>query len=144
MGRKALIAAFFVGFLMIPFSTYAEVYKWIDDKGTVHFTDDYGNIPSTYRERFKVEIREDIREEETLAGPQKIISGVKEEGSKANMFGEEETWREEKMRFWRERLQEATANYESAQKKFMEKSEFESSLNFSSASSFCALNFILS
>jgi len=123
MGRKALIAAFFVGFLMIPFSTYAEVYKWIDDKGTVHFTDDYGNIPSTYRERFKVEIREDIREEETLAGPQKIISGVKEEGSKANMFGEEEAWREEKMRFWRERLQEATANYESAQKKFMEKSE---------------------
>jgi len=132
MGRKTLIAAFIIGFLMIPFSTYAEVYKWIDEKGTVHFTDDYGNIPSTYRERFKVEIREDIREEETLSGPQKIIIGTKEEGPKANMFGEEEAWREEKMRSWRERLQEATANYESAQKKFMEKSEELSRRRFGS------------
>ena len=132
MGRKTLIAAFIIGFLMIPFSTYAEVYKWIDEKGTVHFTDDYGNIPSTYRERFRVEIREDIREEETLSGPRKIISGIEEEGSKASMFGEEEAWREEKMRSWRERLQETTANYESAQKKFMEKSEELSRRRFGS------------
>ncbi len=31
-------------------SSYAEMYKWVDDKGTVHFTDDLSNIPEKYRE----------------------------------------------------------------------------------------------
>jgi hypothetical protein len=123
MGKKVFIAAFTIGFLMIPFLIHAEVYKWIDAKGTIHFTDDYGNIPSSYREQLKVEIRKDIREEETLSGPQKIIPGVKEEQSKKVISGEEEVWREEKMRSWMEQLKEATANYESAQKRFLEKSE---------------------
>ena len=34
--------------ISIPFS-YAEMYKWVDDKGTVHFTDDPSNIPEEYR-----------------------------------------------------------------------------------------------
>lgn len=123
MGKKVFIAAFTIGFLMIPFLIHAEVYQWIDAKGTIHFTDDYGNIPSSYRERLKVEIRKDIREEETLSGPQKIIPGVKEEQSKTVISGEEEVWQEEKMRSWMEQLKEATANYESAQKRFLEKSE---------------------
>ena len=33
---------------MIPFLIHAEVYKWIDDKGTIHFTDDYSSIPEKY------------------------------------------------------------------------------------------------
>jgi len=28
---------------------YAEVYKWVDEKGTVHFTDDFSKIPEKYR-----------------------------------------------------------------------------------------------
>ena len=28
---------------------YAEVYKWVDEKGTVHFTDDLSKIPEKYR-----------------------------------------------------------------------------------------------
>jgi len=35
--------------ISIP-STYAEMYKWVDDKGTVHFTDDPLTIPEKYRE----------------------------------------------------------------------------------------------
>ncbi|MGZ3604826.1 MAG: aspartyl protease family protein [Thermodesulfobacteriota bacterium] len=30
--------------------SYAEMYKWVDDKGTVHFTDDLSAIPEKYRE----------------------------------------------------------------------------------------------
>lgn len=123
MGKKVLIGALTIGFLMIPFLIHAEVYKWIDDKGTIHFTDDYSNIPSPYWERLKVEVRRDIREEETLSGPQKIITGVEEEQSKTVIYREEEVWREEKVRSWTEQLEEATANYESAQKRFLEKSE---------------------
>lgn len=28
---------------------YAEMYKWVDEKGTVHFTDDFSKIPEKYR-----------------------------------------------------------------------------------------------
>jgi len=31
-------------------SSHAEMYKWVDDKGTVHFTDDPSGIPEKYRE----------------------------------------------------------------------------------------------
>ncbi len=35
--------------LLIPFS-YGEMYKWVDEKGTVHFTDDPSGIPERYRQ----------------------------------------------------------------------------------------------
>jgi len=132
MGKKILITAFTIGFLMIPFLIHAEVYKWIDAKGTIHFTDDYSNIPSSYRERLEVEIRKDFREEGSLPGTQGIIPGVKEQQSKTDVYREEEVWREEKVRSWREQLEEATANYERAQMSFVEKSEALSRRRFGS------------
>ena len=45
MQKTVLIAALTIGLLMIPFLVYAEVYKWVDEKGTVHFTDDNSTIP---------------------------------------------------------------------------------------------------
>ena len=48
MRNKVFIAAFVVSFLTIPFLIHAEIYKWVDDKGTIHFTDDYSNIPEKY------------------------------------------------------------------------------------------------
>jgi hypothetical protein len=49
MQKIVLIAALTIGLLAIPFSAHAEVYKWVDDKGDVHFTDDYSKIPEKYR-----------------------------------------------------------------------------------------------
>ena len=28
---------------------HAEIYQWVDEKGTIHFTEDYGAIPEKYR-----------------------------------------------------------------------------------------------
>jgi hypothetical protein len=49
MQKKVLMAALTIGLLTIPFLAHAEVYKWTDDKGDVHFTDDYSSIPEKYR-----------------------------------------------------------------------------------------------
>jgi len=46
--NKVLIITFVISFLTIPLLIRAEVYKWVDDKGAVHFTDDYSNIPEKY------------------------------------------------------------------------------------------------
>jgi clan AA aspartic protease (TIGR02281 family) len=35
--------------VFIP-SSYGEMYKWVDEKGTVHFTDDLSNIPEKYHQ----------------------------------------------------------------------------------------------
>ena len=35
--------------VLVP-SSYGDMYKWVDDKGVVHFTDDLSNIPEKYRE----------------------------------------------------------------------------------------------
>ncbi len=49
MQKTVLIATLTIGLLTIPFLVHAEVYKWIDDKGDVHFTDDYSSVPEKYR-----------------------------------------------------------------------------------------------
>ncbi len=48
MRKTILTAAFIIGLFMIPLSTYSEVYKWVDEKGTVHFTEDNSTIPEKY------------------------------------------------------------------------------------------------
>jgi hypothetical protein len=48
MKKTVLIAALTMSLLIIPFLVHAEVYKWVDEKGTVHFTDDNSRIPEKY------------------------------------------------------------------------------------------------
>ena len=35
-------------FLQIPFLFSGEIYHWVDEKGTTHFTDDISKIPERY------------------------------------------------------------------------------------------------
>ena len=43
---------FFILILIISVPpVYGEMYKWVDEKGTVHFTDDISSIPEQHRER---------------------------------------------------------------------------------------------
>lgn len=48
MRRKVTVVALVIALLTIAFGAQAEVYKWTDDKGTIHFTDDYSHIPEKY------------------------------------------------------------------------------------------------
>jgi chromosome segregation ATPase len=41
-----IVLVFF--FVLPPFSFSGEVYRWTDERGTVHFTDDLSNIPEQY------------------------------------------------------------------------------------------------
>jgi hypothetical protein len=119
MQKTVLIAALTIGLLTIPFLVHAEVYKWIDDKGTIHFTDDYSNIPSSYREQFKVEIRRDIQEEGTPLEPQKIILRSKGDQAKTDLYRQEEEWWRGRTRPWEQQLKEASENYELTDNEFL-------------------------
>jgi len=63
MQKILLIAALTIGLLTIPFFVHAEFYKWIDEKGDVHFTDDYSKIPEKHRPAAETQrLREDPKE----------------------------------------------------------------------------------
>jgi clan AA aspartic protease (TIGR02281 family) len=46
---KFLLLIFIFLTVVVP-SSYGEMYKWVDEKGTVHFTDDLSSIPEKYRQ----------------------------------------------------------------------------------------------
>jgi clan AA aspartic protease (TIGR02281 family) len=49
MKIRSLVLLIIILALFVP-SSYGEMYKWVDEKGTVHFTDDLSTIPEKYRE----------------------------------------------------------------------------------------------
>jgi hypothetical protein len=48
------ILLFSVMVLTVAAPVSAETYKWIDDKGTVNFTEDYSQIPKKYRKKTRM------------------------------------------------------------------------------------------
>ena len=47
--RMLISTIIFFGLVFIFHSSHAEIYKWVDEKGTVHFTED----PATIREKYQ-------------------------------------------------------------------------------------------
>jgi len=45
------VIALFIFILLVVFTSPGdgEVYKWVDEKGTIHFADDLSSIPENYR-----------------------------------------------------------------------------------------------
>jgi tetratricopeptide (TPR) repeat protein len=50
MRRMLMILVLTLGFLF-PTFVWAEIYKWVDEKGTIHFTEDPGTIPEKQAEK---------------------------------------------------------------------------------------------
>ncbi|HSB05795.1 MAG TPA: DUF4124 domain-containing protein [Thermodesulfobacteriota bacterium] len=48
--RTAMILFFMISLCS---TGWAETYRWVDEKGTVNFTQDYGSIPGKYRDQVK-------------------------------------------------------------------------------------------
>ena len=59
---KRAILPFFIVIVLVSLS-YGEMYKWVDEKGTVHFTDDVSTIP----EKFRQDVEEREAPKETAA-----------------------------------------------------------------------------
>ena len=85
---------------IFPFTGYGEMYKWVDEKGTIHFTDDVSNIPEKYRQ--DLETREPPKET-SAPQPQEILKpsslpSVKPtgpEGFEVKLKRRHETWETE-------------------------------------------------
>jgi clan AA aspartic protease (TIGR02281 family) len=78
--------------VLVP-SSYGEMYKWVDEKGTVHFTDDLSSIPEKYRQ--DAETRKPPKEGSVPQTPEKpkpppSPKGAEPEGMAVDLFRKHE------------------------------------------------------
>jgi hypothetical protein len=99
----------------------AQVYKWVDEKGVVHFTDDMLQVPEKYRPKTeKMEILGEKPEPKVQGDTPS--STKKEEPYKDRMGRGEEYWKE-KMEFWKKKLMTAQDKAENLRMKYNDLTE---------------------
>ena len=121
MKKISLIIA--VGMLFFSVLAFGkEVYKWVDEKGTAHFTDDLGQVPEKYRPQIQKEkplkelppvppISPSSMEPPKPMEPGKEIGVLPGPGQKDALGRGEEWWRA-KADEWNEKLKTSRRNYE--------------------------------
>ncbi|MGB9629995.1 MAG: DUF4124 domain-containing protein [Thermodesulfobacteriota bacterium] len=82
--------------LFISELTYGEVYKWVDERGVVHFTDDMMQIPEKYRGGIE---KMGVSEEGTKPQKESDLSSKRKEDTYRDSLGRGEE-------YWRSRVEE--------------------------------------
>jgi Domain of unknown function (DUF4124) len=125
--EKIIILAVLAVFLVSPLQG-ATIYKWVDEKGVTNFADDPDKVPPAYRNRVLKEQVEDVQKESPPPRVQEPVQQPEERNT--DVYGRGETWWRERVRPLKERLKEATENYQNAHQKFIKKAEEISQTNF--------------
>jgi len=109
--------------LIFTVSAYsADVYKWVDKDGVVNFTEDYSKIPPAYRDRVEELIITGETPKMGLSTPSQAPV-VEKEGVAKDIYGRDEASWKERVRPWKDQLKQATANYEIANNRYLERLE---------------------
>jgi len=82
---------------------FAQVYKWVDEKGVTHFTDDITQVPEKYRP--KAERIESSQEKEDTKVEGELAPRKKEDAYKDRLGRGEDYWKG-RVEEWRKKLRE--------------------------------------
>jgi chromosome segregation ATPase len=107
-------------FLLTVSLSHAEIYKWVDEKGVVHFTDDITQIPEMYRQAVEeVEVSEEkIETKRDGEGP-----GRKQTDSLKDRAGRGEEYWKGRVEEWRKKLQSLQEKVETLRLRYNELTE---------------------
>jgi hypothetical protein len=100
-------------FLLLATPSFAQIYKWVDEKGGVHFTDDFSQVPEKSRgrvERLGTEEPVDVKSDSEPASKKVEASRPRKEEPYRDQSGRGET-------YWRGRVEESTQKLKGAQEK---------------------------
>jgi hypothetical protein len=140
MKRMGLLILMGLTFLSFSLAFGQEVYKWVDEKGTTHFTDDLGLVPEKYRDQILTEKRP--KEPTSPPSPSPSLSPPPFEPPKSTEAGKEagptpvqkdilgrgEEWWRAKAIEWNEKYKTARRNYEMAYSEWkLKENELEAS-----------------
>jgi clan AA aspartic protease (TIGR02281 family) len=79
-------------------SSYGEMYKWVDEKGVVHFTDDLSNIPEKYREDAETRkpskeiFPSEVKDKPISSPPSEAPKPSESEGAEVDLLRRGEIW----------------------------------------------------
>ena len=92
-----------------------EIYRWVDEKGTIHFADDFTLVPEKYRDQ----VQKRKPSEKPSPPPARPPIGSEATGptteskpEKKDLLGRDEEWWRAKMKEWNDKLQNAQKNYD--------------------------------
>lgn len=115
-----IIILIFLIHLLLPTHGFPQVYKWVDDKGVVHFSDDVTKIPDQYRKKTE---RVDAWGEKNTVTPEGDISSGKRRDEYKDLSGRGEEYWKSRVEEWRNRLKEAQEKNERARIRYNELTE---------------------
>ena len=83
LGQKEMKRLFLILFLFIfASSASATIYKWVDERGVINFTDTYANVPPNYRDSVQMGTRDSFR----------TITVIRRDRDSAQLILEEGPW----------------------------------------------------
>jgi hypothetical protein len=113
MMKRILIIALFI--LFISEISFAEVFKWVDEKGVVHFTDDILQVPERYRPKAEKMVLPEGKEE--TKGEGESIPKKQQEAYRDRLGRGEDYWKgrvgewKKKLKDYQERLETLRIKY---------------------------------
>jgi len=99
--KETLMKRLLVALLVLyPLSALAVTYQWTDERGTVNFTEDLGNVPKKYRKKVKILGGDESLAPQTVEIPEQAAKGTggKDEPAKGKkLYGgkDENAWHNE-------------------------------------------------
>jgi len=108
------------GLCLISVAWGQEIYRWVDDKGTLHVTDDPSLIPEKYWQKIQ---KEKVPQEPAVppagvpqAGPaqEQPATGSESTAARKDVLGRGEDWWQAQVKAWKQKLTDAQKNYDVA------------------------------
>lgn len=113
--KKIRLFIFFGLVFYSALSLSQELYRWVDEKGGVHFTDDFTKVPEKYRDQ--VQTKKPSKEPIPPPPIPSEMGAPRESESPPvakDLLGRGEEWWQAKAKEWNDKLKEAQKNYETA------------------------------
>jgi hypothetical protein len=112
---RRLILFILIGLMSISGTAFGqEIYRWVDEKGTVHFADDFTLVPEKYRDQIQKRTSEKPSPPPVRPpiGPEATGPTTESTPEKKDLLGRGEEWWRAKMKEWNDKLQNAQKNYD--------------------------------
>ena len=114
---KRVLLAMMVLLLLFAGNSFAEVYKWVDEAGDVHFTDDFSQIPEKYRPSVEKNEFPETVESQQAEEPSASTTKSQEDSYKDTM-GNGETYWKGRVAEWKKRLKETQEKLDALRMKY--------------------------
>ena len=93
-----------------------EIYRWVDEKGTIHFADDFTLVPEKYRDQIQKRKSSEKFTPEPARPPigPEAADTTQSTPERKDLLGRGEDWWRAKMKEWEDKLSNAEKNYDLA------------------------------